>query len=330
MKLKKIEFQKRTAAINTSIDNPHPTRASNDTVDKLQKFLNEEILPCSLTPIDCTSRVVTNRDYSKVRVLDDIIVKPLSRPPPVRKPNPEFRKKMEEIMQAAKNEIKRSNSFQFSQKSLSVQSTQKSATPAGTRQNLDAGPQIENSQPQKSQIKANSQPTLQQQSQIRMSSEQQQQQPRLKTNLRPQNQLQPGFTFHESQRSERGIRSSQEKLTPKIPEGIIKNQTENSSILKHLSQNNVDMMDKQGSVSKFFNPMKKTVTFQSEVKTVPQQGVQFQLFAMEEKKREPMTAVTDMNIFHRPFNYEDETTKKESFMETEVRKQVWSKTKKNK
>ena len=241
-------------------------------------------------------------------------------------------------MQAAKNEIKRSNSFQFSQKSLSVQSTQKSATPAGTGQNLDAGAQKENSQPQKSQIKANSQsqqPTLQQQSQIRMSSEQQQQQqqqqqPRLKTNLRPQNQLQPGFTFHDSQRSERGVRSSQEKLTPKIPEGIIKNQTENSSILKHLSQNNVDMMDKQGSVSKFFNPMKKTVTFQSEVKTVPQQGVQFQLFAMEEKKREPMTAVTDMNIFHRPFNYEDETTKKESFMETEVRKQVWSKTKKNK
>jgi hypothetical protein len=261
-----------TSVEKASQENEKRSKESNELItEKLRKFLDEDLKPCSLTSFSASQRVLNfNKDSSKVKILDIKMVAP-SKITTVKKPNFDLRKKMVDIMESTKKEALRNNSFQIS--------------PFGSQQSQEGMPE----EPQQSQNKTKEvTPTGSQHSAVNS-----------KVNLKSggSQHFQPGGVTVSSAKQE------EKPLTPKdIATG---------SILKPPSQVITEKIDvtKQENVSKFFNSKKKTVTFQSETRKEAPQATpnSFQLFGGKENdKVEVYQSVKDVELFPKSFFFKND------------------------
>ncbi|EFA04493.2 hypothetical protein TcasGA2_TC014799 [Tribolium castaneum] len=121
-KLKKRSQTSKTKSATTCpsysekpLENPVPIKDDKleSTRDKLKKFFEEEIFPCSLTSLNSPKKAVNfSQDHSKVKILD-VKVMPQMFKPAVVKPNLDLRKKMQNVMETAKKEALQSRSIQI-------------------------------------------------------------------------------------------------------------------------------------------------------------------------------------------------------------------------
>jgi hypothetical protein len=261
-----------TSVEKASQENERRSKESNELItEKLRKFLDEDLKPCSLTSFSASQRVLNfNKDNSKVKILDVKMVAP-SKITTVKKPNFDLRKKMVDIMESTKKEALRNNSFQIS--------------PFGSQQSQEGVPE----EPQQSQNKTKEvTPTGSQHSAVNS-----------KVNLKS------GGSQH-SQPGGVTVSSSKQEEKPLTPKDIA-----TGSILKPPSQVTTEKIDvtKQENVSKFFNPKKKTVTFQSETRKEAPQATpnSFQLFGGKENdKVEVYQSVKDVELFPKSFFFKND------------------------
>ncbi|XP_044268363.1 microtubule organizer protein 1-like [Tribolium madens] len=256
---------------NKPSENPIAVKENSESTcdNELKKFLEEEILPCSLTSINSPKNILNfSQDHSKVKILDVKLMRPQIFKPAVKKPNLDLRKKMQDIMETAKKDALRNNSFQInSTNSLNSQKVQTKTifTPPGSQSSQTGS--------QQNQKQAN--PSLQKRPEIQSNSQIAAPTPK--------------------------VEMSQSKII--VEKHLTPKESVTGSILKPPSQTFSEKNETNvQNVSKFFSSKKKTVTFQTES---PKEISNFQLFGDESKKAE--TAKVEMNVFRNSFLFKNDT-----------------------